>query len=121
MAPRLRHLQVGRGDFTVEFEPGATTLELQGTGVVVASLGVDSGYVPYTAYSARKEFIEENPEIIQKFTNAMQKGLDYVLSHTPEEIAETIQPQFAETDLETITDDCETLRRTGYLEREPGV
>ena len=85
----------GQGDFTVEFEPGATTLELQGTGVVVASLGVDSGYVPYTAYSARKEFIEENPEIIQKFTNAMQKGLDYVLSHTPEEIAET--------DLETIT------------------
>lgn len=93
----------GQGDFTVEFEPGATTLELQETGVVVASLGVDSGYVPYTAYSARKEFIEENPEIIQKFTNAMQKGLDYVLSHTPEEIAETIQPQFAETDLETIT------------------
>lgn len=93
----------GQGDFTVEFEPGATTLELQGTGVVVASLGVDSGYVPYTAYSARKEFIKENPEIIQKFTNAMQKGLDYVLSHTPEEIAETIQPQFAETDLETIT------------------
>ena len=93
----------GQGDFTVEFEPGATTLELQGTGVVVASLGVDSGYVPYTAYSARKEFIKENPEIIQKFTNAMQKGMDYVLSHTPEEIAETIQPQFAETDLETIT------------------
>ena len=93
----------GQGDFTVEFEPGATTLELQETGVVVASLGVDSGYVPYTAYSARKEFIKENPEIIQKFTNAMQKGLDYVLSHTPEEIAETIQPQFAETDLETIT------------------
>ena len=32
-------------DFTVEFEPSATALEKQGAGYVVASLGVDSGYV----------------------------------------------------------------------------
>ena len=46
--------------------------------------------------------MEQNPEIIQKFTNAIQKGLDYVNSHTPEEIAETIQPQFKETKVDTI-------------------
>lgn len=93
----------GQGEFTVEFEPGATSLELEGKGYVVASLGVESGYVPYTAYSARKSFLEEQPDVVQKFTNALQKGMDYVNSHTPEEIAKTIQPQFKETDLETIT------------------
>ncbi|MGI6008281.1 MAG: ABC transporter substrate-binding protein [Ruminococcus sp.] len=93
----------GLGDFTVEFEPSATLLEQQGDGYVVASLGVDSGYVPYTAYSAKSSYLKENPEIIQKFTNALQKGMDYVNSHTPEEIASVIAPQFAETDLETIT------------------
>ncbi|MBQ8148458.1 MAG: ABC transporter substrate-binding protein [Lachnospiraceae bacterium] len=92
----------GTGDYTVEFEPSATALEQEGVGYVVASLGVDSGYVPYTAYCARQRYIEENPEVIQKFTNAMQRGMDYVNTHTPEEIAEVIAPQFEETDVKTI-------------------
>ena len=90
-------------DFTVEFEPSATALEKEGAGYVVASLGVDSGYVPYTSYSAKTSYMEKNPEIIQKFTNALQKGMEYVQSHTPEEIAKVIAPQFAETDLDTVT------------------
>ena len=90
-------------DFTVEFEPSATALEKQGAGFVVASLGVDSGYVPYTSYSAKNSYMEKNPEIMQKFTDALQKGMDFVQSHTPEEIAEIIEPQFPETDMDTIT------------------
>ncbi len=93
----------GQGDFTVEFEPHATALEEKGDGYVVASLGEASGYVPYTAFCAKKSFIENKPELIQSFTNALQKGMDYVNSHTPEEIAKVIQPQFKETDLGTIT------------------
>ena len=90
-------------EFTVEFEPSATALEQEGLGYVVASLGVDSGYVPYTSYSAKTSYIKENPEVIQKFTNGLQKGMEYVQTHTPEEIAKIIAPQFEETDLETIT------------------
>lgn len=93
----------GQGDYTVEFEPHATSLETKGDGYVIASLGEDSGYVPYTAFSAKSSYIKNNPEIIQGFTNALQKGMDYVNSHTPEEIAKVIAPQFEETDLETIT------------------
>ena len=89
--------------FTVEFEPSATALEKEGAGYVVASLGVDSGYVPYTSYSAKTSFLNENPQIIQSFTNALQKGMDYVQTHTPEEIAQIIAPQFPETDLDTLT------------------
>ena len=93
----------GKGTYTVEFEPHATSLEKKGDGYIVASLGEESGYVPYTAYSATTSYITENPEVIQAFTNALQKGLDYVNSHTPEEIAEIIAPQFDETDKETLT------------------
>ncbi len=92
-----------QGDFTVEFEPGATNLEKEGKGYVVASLGTDSGYVPYTAFSAKQSYINDNPEVIQGFTNALQKGMDYVQAHTPEEIAAIIAPQFKETDQDTIT------------------
>ena len=97
-------------DYTVEFEPFATALETEGNGYVVASLGEASGYVPYTAYSAKKSYREAHPEIIQKFTDAIQKGLDYVNSHSAEEIAATIQPQFKETDLDALTKIVERYR-----------
>ena len=58
--------------------------------------------VPYTAFSAKKSYINENPEVIQAFTNAIQKGIDYVVTHTPEEIAQVIKPQFDETDIKVI-------------------
>ncbi len=93
----------GQADYTVEFEPFATSLEVEGKGHVVASLGVDSGYVPYTAYCAKKSYLEKNPAVIQSFTNAIQKGIDYVNSHTAKEVAEVIAPQFAETSVENIT------------------
>ena len=92
----------GQGDYTVEFEPHATALEEEGKGYVVASLGSDSGYVPYTAFSAKKSYMEAHPDIIQGVTNALQKGMDYVKVHTPKEIAEVIAPQFEETEVETI-------------------
>lgn len=93
----------GQGDFTVEFEPHATSLESKGDGYVVASLGEDSGYVPYTAFCAKKSYIDENPDTIQSFTNALQRGMDYVASHSPEDIAKVIHPQFEETELDTLT------------------
>ena len=87
----------------MEFEPHATSLEAKGDGYVVASLGEDSGYVPYTAFSAKKSYIEAHPDVIQSFTNALQKGMDYVNSHSPQEIAKVIAPQFKETDADTLT------------------
>ncbi len=93
----------GQGDFTVEFEPHATALEQKGEGYVVASLGEESGFVPYTAFSAKKSYLEGHRDTVQAFTNALQKGMDYVQSHKPAEIAEVIAPQFPETDMDTLT------------------
>ena len=93
----------GQGDYTIEFEPSATALEQSGDGYVVASIGVDSGYLPYTAFCAKESYLKENADLIQHFTNALQKGMDYVAGHSPEEIATVIAPQFSETDLKTLT------------------
>lgn len=82
---------------------GSAEVLKQLKGYVVASLGTDSGYVPYTAFSAKKSYLDQNQEVIQGFVNALQKGMDYVQAHSPEEIAKVIAPQFDETDLETIT------------------
>ena len=91
----------GQGEYSVEFEPHATALEQKGDGYVLASLGEESGYVPYTAFSARKSYMEAHPEVIESFTKALQKGMEYVNSHTAEEVAKVIKPQFEEME-ETV-------------------
>jgi len=92
----------GQADFTVEFEPHATALELKGDGFVVASLGESSGFIPYTAFCAKTSYIEANNDVIMGFTRALQRGMDYVNTHTPAEIAVAIKGQFAETDDEAL-------------------
>ena len=92
----------GNGDFVNLFEPQALELEQAGYGYVVASLGELGGVVPYTAYNAKKSYIEENPDIIEKFTRAIQKGLDYVHNHTKEEVARAIEDYFPDTKYEDL-------------------
>lgn len=92
----------GQADYTVEFEPSATALEKEGAGYVIASIGVESGYVPYTAFSAKQSYLEENPEVVKAFVTALAQGMEYVETHTATEVAQTIAPQFADTDVDTI-------------------
>lgn len=97
----------GMGDFVNLFEPNASKLEKEGLGYIVGNVGAYSGEVPYTAFYARKSFIENNKDVITNFTNAINKGLEYVKNHSAEEIAEMILPQFPDislTDLTSIVD-----------------
>ncbi|WP_165835542.1 ABC transporter substrate-binding protein [Ruminiclostridium sufflavum] len=95
----------GKGDYVTLFEPTASMLEAEGKGYILASVGQESGEIPYTAYFAKKSYIENNPLIIQKFTDAIYKGQMWVNTHTPEELAEALKSSFPDTDqalLETV-------------------
>ena len=100
----------GEGDYVALFEPVAATLEKENKGYVVASIGEEGGYLPYTCYSATKEYIENNPDIIQKFTNAIYKGMVWVQEHTSEEIADAVMPQFPDTDKDVLVSLVERYR-----------
>lgn len=93
----------GTGDFVTLFEPNATKIEQQGFGYIVSSVGELGGVVPYTAYNARKSYIENNPEIIESFTKAIQKGLDYVHNHSDLEVANIILSYFPDTSLNDLS------------------
>lgn len=92
----------GIGDFVSLFEPNATEVCKEGYGYIVLSLGELGGNVPYTAYNARISYLEENPNIIEKFTKAIQKGLDFVNTKTSEEIANCIINSFPDSNLEDL-------------------
>lgn len=109
------------GDYTVEFEPAATTLEQSGAGHIVASLGEASGYVPYTVYMAQDAFLKEHPDVVEAFTRAIYKGQQWVESHTSAEIAEVILPQFSESDVETLTTIIERYKAQDTWKTDPTV
>jgi len=92
----------GTADYVTLFEPTASMTQQAGKGYIVASVGEASGEIPYTAYFANKSYIEENSDIIQKFTNAIYKGQKFVEEHTMKEVAEVIVEFFPDTDIETL-------------------
>lgn len=93
----------GTGDFVNLFEPNATSLEEQGYGTVVASVGEMSGEVPYTVFYARKSYIKENSDVIEAFTKAIARGIEYTLENDSKIVAEDIIEQFPDTDVSELT------------------
>ena len=114
----------GKADFVTLFEPTATQIQLSGKGYIVASVGEEAGEIPYTAYIAKKSYIEKNSDIIQKFTNAIYKGQQYVQTHTSKEIATLISGFFPDTDIDILANAIESYRQidawntTPYMSEE---
>lgn len=92
----------GDAEYVTLFEPTASMTQLAGKGYVVASVGEASGEIPYTAYFAKKSYIEENSDTIQKFTDAVYQGQKWVEEHSSKEIAEEVKGFFPDTDVEML-------------------
>ena len=92
----------GNADYVTLFEPTASLTEAEGKGYIVASVGEESGEIPYTAYFAKKSYIQNNEDIIQGFTDAIYKGQQWVKEHSAKEVAESIQSFFPDTDIEQL-------------------
>lgn len=102
----------GYGDFVTLFEPTASSVEKQGYGYVVASVGDLGGIVPYTSFSAKKSFIENNKDVVSDFDKAVQKGLNYVENHSDLEVAKAIINQFPDSSLSEIEAAVKRYRKT---------
>ena len=100
----------GNADYVTLFEPTASLTEQEGKGYVVASVGEEAGEIPYTAYFAKKSYIEANEDIIQSFTDAIYKGQTWVKEHTAEEIATVIQDFFPDTSIKMLTEAIQTYK-----------
>ena len=92
----------GTGDYVNLFEPNATQLEKMGFGHIVANVGSLASNVPYTAFNTRLSYYESNPELINRFNNALNKGLAYVANHNSVEISKIITKQFPNISLNDL-------------------
>ena len=92
----------GQGDYVTLFEPTATQIERAGKGYILASIGQESGEIPYTAYFANKSWLQENADTAQRFVNAIAKAQQWVMEHTDRQVAEAIVDQFPDTSLDEL-------------------
>ena len=92
----------GQGDYVALFEPTATEVELAGQGVILCSIGTESGEVPYTAYFAAQSYLTENPDVIEAFCRALHRAMEFIETHTDREVAEAMLAQFPDTDLDVL-------------------
>ena len=111
----------GTADYVTLFEPTATMTEEAGKGYVVASVGENAGEIPYTAYFAKKSYIEKNESLIQKFTNAIYKGQKWVETHTMKEVAEVIKDFFPDTDVELLAKVLQSYKDIDAWKTEPSM
>ena len=109
----------GTGDYVTAFEPTASMLQQEGKGYVVASVGEAAGDIPYTAYFAKKSFIDKNSDLIQRFTNAVYKGQQWVATHTDAEVAKTVAEFFPDTSLDLLTASVASYRAIDAWNTDP--
>lgn len=109
----------GTGDYVALFEPTASALEAENAGKIVASVGEDSGLIPYTAYFTTKSYLEKNPKIVQNFTNAVYKGQLWVKEHSAEEIAKEIKPFFPDSDDKILVTVINRYKEIGAWSENP--
>ena len=111
----------GIGDYVALFEPTATMLEKDGSGNIVSSIGNEAGNISYTCFYTTKSYMDENPDIIQKFTNAIYKGQQWVQQHTSEEVADSIISFFPGTDKEVIVKVIDNYKNIEAYSETPEV
>lgn len=100
----------GTGDFVPLFEPAASTLVKEGKGYIVSAIGMDSGEIPYTCYTATPKYLREHPENVEKFLRAVWKGTEYAMTHSAEDIAKLVEKHFVGTPLDMLTKAIENYK-----------
>ncbi|GAA0179160.1 ABC transporter substrate-binding protein [Clostridium sediminicola] len=111
--------KAGTGDYVTLFEPTASMLEFEGTGYIVDSIGEKAGSIPYTCYFSTKSYMDSNPGVIQRFTDAIYRGQIWVDTHTDEEVAKEIQPFFPGSDLTVLTNVVKNYRSIDAYASDP--
>lgn len=101
----------GTADYCTVFEPTASEYQANGTWHVVASVGEQSGEIPYTSFIALDSYVTKNKDTVKSFMKALKKAYEFMDSHTEKEIAETIVKQFPSTTINSIETSLKSYKR----------
>lgn len=103
----------GTGDYCTMFEPVASQCVKDGTGYIVSALGEKLSNVPYTCFTANKDYLNNNNTKLVNFVKALKKGYDFVTTATDNELIEALKPSFKTTEDSLIISAVRNYLRIG--------
>ncbi|MFH5186145.1 ABC transporter substrate-binding protein [Paenibacillus sp. TAB 01] len=109
----------GKGDFIQVFEPIASTLEKEGKAYYVASMGDGFGQFPETSYVATEDYLKNNAETVQKFSDALVKATKWLDTASKDEIAAALAPYFEGTPKDIIIQSVDRYKKQGTWNANP--
>ncbi|OXM85093.1 ABC transporter substrate-binding protein [Paenibacillus rigui] len=109
----------GKGDFIQVFEPIASTLEKEGKAYYVASMGEGFGQFPETSYVATADYLKNNADTVQRFSNALVKATQWLDTASKDEIAAALAPYFEGTPKDIIIQSVERYKKQGTWNANP--
>lgn len=109
----------GDYEYVQLFEPTASMFEKEGDGHVIASFGEESGTIPYTVFMTKQSMIDDNEDVVKKFTKAVYRAQQWVEQSSPEEIAKAVHPYFEDTELDMLSASIERYKEQDSYAIEP--
>ena len=101
----------GTGDYVTMFEPTASEYQRSGKGYIVASVGEESGEVPFTCFMAKKSYLKDNSETVEKFTKAVYKAIKYIMEEDVDTVSKCLVGEFPSSSLQSITDSLTSYKK----------
>lgn len=111
----------GQSDYAIFVEPDATQLEQDGKAHVLASVGAAVGMVDYTVFTATDKYIQENPTVIQNWTNAIYKAQRWIAEAPTAEVVKVLSQFFPGVSAQVMSSATERYRKLKIWKTSPLV
>ena len=108
----------GTADYCTVFEPTASEYEKEGLWHIVASVGEQSGEIPYTSFIALESYIYNNKNTLKSFLRALKKAHEYIETHTELEVAQAIVKQFPSTTINSLESSVKNYKSIDAWKRD---
>lgn len=109
----------GQGEFVALFEPTASEMEAKGLGSVVASMGTAGPRLPYTVFVASQKYMDANPDVIERFTRAILRGMDWVAASSAQDVSAAVSYAFPETPRDILARVVERYQKQASWAQSP--
>ncbi len=101
----------GKADYCTVFEPTASEIQAQKQGYIVASVGEESGEIPYTCFIAKQSYMDKHGDKIEGLLRSVTKAIKYINETDVGTVANLLTGYFADTSVESIKTSLESYKK----------